>query len=275
MPHTPIAATAPPILSVVSLGSHRYGKDPSHYPFLAIKYLISHASLWAVVFRIVCCGTILSILILVILLATALKPQAQLINPSLPWWAWLLSLLIVLVETAICASLLMIFSQSKAQTNVFVATMSLEGKWRENEMIKQSPLKDLNLIKKAFFVRVITMPLQIIPVVGGVLYSAINATFTGWDYMDRYFDAIQLSSRHQRVEVFGEDRSDCLALFHPSTYDASNDYARFGFICSYLEGFPIIGWTLFPITNAIAAALFACDIERCGGPACLRTSSGQ
>ena len=164
----------------------------------------------------------------------------------------------------------MIASQSKAQTKSFVETMRLEGYWKENEMTPQSTIKDLNLIKKAFIVRMITMPLQVVPFVGGVFYSAINATFTGWDYMDRYFDAIHLSSRLQRVEVFGEDRSDCLALCHPSTYDADNDYARFGFMCGFMESIPIVGWVVFPITNAVAAALFACDIEKMGGPAALR-----
>lgn len=38
----------------------------------------------------------------------------------------------------------------------------------------------------------------------------------------------------------------------------------------FLESLPIVGWVLFPLTNAVAAALFACDIERSGGPVCLR-----
>lgn len=153
-------------------------------------------------------------------------------------------------------------------------------------MVEQSPLKDLNFTKKAMVVRLLTLPIQIIPLIGGPIYSAMHATFTGWDYMDRYFDAIQLSSRKQRIEVFdldisdrlademlcGQDCSaDWLALCSPKTYDSNNDYARFGFICSYLESIPIVGWTVFPLTNAVAAALFACDIEKSGGLVCLRS----
>ena len=137
-------------------------------------------------------------------------------------------------------------------------------------MIQQSVIKDLNVIKKAFIVRIITLPLQIIPFIGGAIYSAINATFVGWDYMDRYFDAIKLPSRLQRVEVFGEEKSDCSALCYRSTYDIDNPYARFGFMVSFLESFPIVGWIVAPLTNAVAAALFACDIERSGGPICLK-----
>ena len=87
--------------------------------------------------------------------------------------------------------------------------------------------------------------------------------------MDRYFDAIKLPSRSQRIEVLGEDKSDCMALFSRSTYDDDNEYARFGFIVAFLEATPIIGSVIFPLTNACAAALFACDIEKAGGPSVL------
>jgi hypothetical protein len=49
----------------------------------------------------------------------------------------------------------------------------------------------------------------------------------------------------------------------------SNAYARFGFMCAFLEATPIVGTAIFPLTNAVAAALFACDIESCGGPSSL------
>ena len=255
--------------SVISL-SNKYGHDPLHYPIKAITYAVSHPSMWRIVLCVTCAGFALSLLVLVALLATALKPQARVISPDLEWWAWLIAVFAVLLESAICAGLLLAVSQSKAQTKLFVATMRQEGLWRDNEMVPQATIKDLNLVKKAFVVRIITLPIKIVPLAGGVIYSAINATFTGWDYMDRYFDAIGLSSDLQRVEVFGKERSDLSALCHPSTYDADNDYARFGFMCGFLESVPLVGWVVFPLTNAVAAALFACDIERGGGPVCLR-----
>jgi len=210
-----------------------------------------------------------SIIILVILLLTALQPQAQAISSNLEWWAWLIAVFLVLFEAGIISVVLMSVSQSKAQTKVFTATMKLEGVWRE-DMMEQSMAKDLNPMKKAFIVRILTLPLQIIPFIGGALYSAINATFIGWDHMDRYFDAIQLSPKLQRVEIFGHELSDCRALCNPATYDLDNDIARFGFFCGIVESAPIIGFVLGPVTNAIAAALFACDIEHSGGLLCLR-----
>jgi len=112
------------------------------------------------------------------------------ISSDLEWWAWLIAVFLVLFEAGIVSIVLMSVSQSKAQTTVFTATMKIEGTWREDSMIEQSIAKDLNPMKKAFIVRILTLPLQIIPFIGGALYSAINATFIGWDHMDRYFDAI-------------------------------------------------------------------------------------
>lgn len=252
--------------------SQAYGHDPIRYPIKAIAYTLAHPSLWRIVFRVACLGCTLAVIILAVLLAVTLKPQAELISPNLEWWAWLIAVLLVLLESALCTGILLVASQSKVQTNLFVATMRMEGQWREGEMVAQSTMSDFNLIKKAFVVRLATFPIQIIPVVGGAIYSAINATFTGWDYMDRYFDAIKLPSRLQRIEVFGADKTDCSALCYASTYDADNDYARFGFMVGFLESLPIVGFVLFPLTNAVAAALFACDIEKSGGPACLRVN---
>mmetsp|Transcript_19840 Transcript_19840/g.30075 ORF Transcript_19840/g.30075 Transcript_19840/m.30075 type:complete len:280 (-) Transcript_19840:398-1237(-) len=252
-----------------------YGHDPIRYPIKAIAYVLSRPSLWRIVLRVACIGGTLAMLILILLFATALKPQAQLISPNLEWWAWLVAVLLVLLESAIATGLLLVVSQSKVQTKLFVATMRMEGQWRENEMVAQSTIKDFNLIKKAFLVRVVTFPIQLVPVVGGAIYSAINATFTGWDYMDRYFDAIKLPSRLQRVEVFGADKSDCSALFHSSTYDVDNEYARFGFMVGFFESLPIVGSVVFPLTNAVAAALFASDIERAGGLSCMQENGGS
>ena len=128
--------------------SHTYGHDPFRYPIKAVAYSLSRPSLWKIVARVACIGCTLSVTILVVLLAATLKPQAELISSNLQWWAWLIALFLVLLESAICAGLLLVWSQSKAQTKLFVATMRLEGQWRESDMIEQSTIKDLNLVKK-------------------------------------------------------------------------------------------------------------------------------
>lgn len=255
---------------VASLNEFRYGHDPSHYPIKSVAFVMSNPSLWRRVACVACFGMTVSFLALVFLLVFALKPQAEAFGGA-QWWSWILAVLVVLLEAAVITLLVVAIAHSKCQTEVFVQTMKIKGKWREGEMKKQSLCKELNLFcKKAFIVRIITFPINIIPFVGAAIYSAINATFIGWDYMDMYFDAIKMPSNLQRVEIFGENRSDCASLFHCSTYDSDNDFARFGFMCSMLEMVPIVGTALFPLTNACAAALFACDIEEAGGPVAMR-----
>jgi len=257
------------VSKVVSLSEFRYGHDPAHYPIKGFYFVMSNPSLWRRVACVAFFGAFVAFLALVFLLVFALKPQAEAFGGG-QWWSWLLAVLIVLLEAAIVTMLIVATAQSKCQTEVFCQTMKIKGYWREGEMKKQSICADLNLFKKAFFARIITFPLNIIPFFGAALFSAINATFIGYDYMDRYFDAIKMPSKMQRIEVFGEDRSDCRSLFSCSTYDSNNDYARFGFVVSMLEMIPLVGTVFFPLTNACAAALFACDIEAAGGPICMR-----
>lgn len=253
---------------IVSLNKHRYGHDPSRYPLKSLRYVSTHPSLWKRVFCVAVVGIMTAFICLILLLVFALKPQAFAFGGG-EWWSWLLAVLVVLLEAAVLTALLVSVSQSKAQTEIFTETMRLEGCWDDARMKKQSLIKDFNIMRKNYIVRIITFPLNLIPFAGAALYSAINATFVGWDYMDRYFDAIKLKGRLQRIEVLGEERSDCAALFHRSTYDDDNLYARFGFIVAFLEATPIIGSVFFPLTNACAAALFACDIEKAGGPSVL------
>ena len=246
-------------------------KDPIRYPIEAVAYVARHPSLWAQVARSACCGLLVSSAILVALLASALRPQARLFDPTdggPAWWAWLVAAFAVLAEAALLSALVLAAAQSRAQTRLFVAVMRAEGAWRSG-MVAQSVLGDLNPTKRAFLVRLLTVPLQIVPFVGGPVYSIVNATFVGWDYMDRYFDCLRMTSRQQRVEIFGEERSDCAALFRSSTYSRENEYFRFGFACSLLETLPVVGLAVFPLTNAVASALWASDIEKRGGLASL------
>jgi len=251
---------------------HRYGQNPSHYPLRAIGFILKHPQqLLRKVAVVVCLGMTVAVICLILLFAFALKPQAELFGGE--WWSWLLAVFAVLLEAGLAAAVLIAFTQSRSQTEIFVTTMRIQGKWRENEMRKQSVIKDFSFWKKAYFLRILTYPFNFVPVVGAALYSVINSLFIGFDYMDRYFDSIQLSSKLQRIEVYGEDRSDCRALWSISTYNMSNPYAKFGFWCAFLEALPAVGPILFPLTNACAAALFACDIESHGGPSSLPAAS--
>lgn len=257
--------------SIIKL-SNKYGHDPLHYPIKALAYTVSHPSLLKIVLDVAWKGCTLALVSFGVLLGTTLKPQARWISSNLYWWSWPIAGCMVLFESTLCAGLILLNSKSRAQKKLFVATMREEEMWKEDIMVSQSSIADLALptVGKEDVVKFVTIPIQLIPLFGGIAFSAINATFNGWDLMRNYFKAVQLSSKLQRSEVFGEEHMDKFALIHPSTYDINNDYARLGFMAGLLESIPIVGVTVFSLTNAIAAALFACDIERSGGLVCLK-----
>ena len=107
-------------------------------------------------------GIITAVVCLILLLVFALKPQAMAFGGG-EWWSWLLAVLAVLLEAAVLAALPVSVSQSKAQTEIFTETMRLEGCWDESRMKKQSLIKDFNVMKKNYIVRIITFPLNLIP----------------------------------------------------------------------------------------------------------------
>lgn len=154
-----------------------YGHDPLHYPIKALAYTVSHPSLWRIVFWVACLGCAVAAAVLAILFTFALEPQAAWIHADLPWWAWLLSVLLVLFESAAAVGLLISVAQSNAQRKLFAATLRLEGRWKD-EMVEQSVITDLNFVKKAHCLRLATFPIQIIPLAGGAIYAAFWATFT-------------------------------------------------------------------------------------------------
>jgi len=225
----------PAVSRVVSTSKFRYGHDPSHYTFKAIFFILRNTLLWKKIFSVALCGLTTAFISIFLLIVFTLKPQAELIGDLSEWWVWLLAFLLVLFEAAIVTIPLLFITQSKCQTEIFVTTMRIKNKWRDNEMGKQSLISEMNIFcKKCIFVRMITSPLCFIPIFGGALYSCVNATFIGWDYMDMYFDAIDLPRYMQLKEVFGDEVSSAYsALCKRSTYDDDNEYARFGFIVGF------------------------------------------
>lgn len=241
------------------------GKDPASYPLSGMKYVMSNPGLW----RSICCvalfGIMVSVTVLILLFALALKPQAEAFG-GYQWWSWLLAVLAVLFEALLLSGLVLVLVYSKAKKTIFVETMQLEGKWRE-EMKEPSVFNDLNCCKVSFILGLITLPLNLIPVAGTIAYAYINGPYLGWDYMDMYFEAIHMEGKQQRIEVMGENNSVCT----PSIYTSENEYMRFGFPGVLLESIPIFGPAVFSLTNSCAAALWACDMELSGGPPSLMT----
>jgi len=213
--------------------------------------------MWGTVFCVVLLGFSVALLCVILLFAFALFPQAKAFGGQ-KWWSYVLAVMAVLFEAMLLALLLLKVVHSKCQKKIFVTTMELEGAWKPG-MIEPSLAKDINCCRLGFFVKIITFPLNLIPVVGTFIFAFVNAPFEAWDLMDMYFDAIQMDDEAQVVEVTGGERAYC------SMY-ASSEYVKFGFIAMLLESIPVVGPAFFSLSNACGAALWAVDMEARGGP---------
>ncbi|KAI8637815.1 hypothetical protein BD408DRAFT_374506 [Parasitella parasitica] len=98
------------------------------------------------------------------------------------------------------------------------------------------------LLRSALFV--LTLPLNIVPVVGPICFVSIQALFRGGVAHKRYFQLYKWTpeQRQRRIETYFWQ------------------YQRFGLVATALEMLPFAGY-LFMYTNQIGAALWAMDLH--------------
>lgn len=115
-------------------------------------------------------------------------------------------------------------------TNLMILSAQLDDSW------------SITLLRPAVFV--MTLPLNIIPVVGPICFVAIQALFRGGMAHRRYFQLYQWSpnQRQRRVETHFWQ------------------YQRFGMMAAALEMVPFVGY-VFMYTNQIGAAIWAMDLH--------------
>ncbi|GAN09519.1 conserved hypothetical protein [Mucor ambiguus] len=99
-----------------------------------------------------------------------------------------------------------------------------------------------------FFLRsalfVLTLPLNVVPVVGPLCFISIQALFRGGVAHKRYFQLYKWTpeQRQRRIEAYFWQ------------------YQRFGLVATALEMLPFVGY-LFMYTNQVGAALWAMDLH--------------
>lgn len=238
-----------------------------HYPWLGFLYILTAPSLWGTVLCVALFGVLVAVTTIVLLFVFALQPQAEAFGGS-QWWSYVFAVVAVLFEALLLTALILRVAQSKCQKKIFVETMKMEQKWRE-EMVEPSVIKDIHCFKIGVLVKICTFPLNLIPVAGTVLFAFINGPFEAWDLMDMYFEAVGMESRSdQWIEVTNGGKS-CGSMY------TSSAYRNFGFTAVLLESIPIAGPAVFSLSNACGAALYACQMEDGGGPLTLRTNARQ
>jgi uncharacterized protein involved in cysteine biosynthesis len=228
-------------------------RSPQTYPVRGIFYLIRHPALWS---QIVCgllITILLSIIASVLLFVFAFPSQAYALSEHMAHWiAWIISFFLTLIE--IGTSVLVLSSLFLA----YYMDVIFDAVWRQetmgiNQGRTQRTASTTYSCIKSFFILIIfrvillivTSPLNLIPILGTILYIYVNGYYYAWSLHCRYFDLLGLTFS-QGKHFVEENRSD---------------YTKFGIVGVLFEMIPFLN-LVTPVTNVIGSALWACDIER-------------
>jgi hypothetical protein len=175
---------------------------PSYtYPFRGIFYLIRHPSLWRHIF----CGLIITILVSIIasvlLFLFVFPVQAHGLSLYMSdWISWILSFFLTLYEIAISVLVFSSLFLAYYMDVIFDAVWRRETMGPNQGQTQRISSTTYSCIKSFFIlivVRVIllivTSPLNLIPILGTILYIYINGYYYAWSFHCRYFDLLGLT----------------------------------------------------------------------------------
>eukprot|EP01119_Soliformovum_irregulare_P002228 TRINITY_DN12514_c0_g1_i1.p1 TRINITY_DN12514_c0_g1~~TRINITY_DN12514_c0_g1_i1.p1 ORF type:complete len:266 (-),score=28.26 TRINITY_DN12514_c0_g1_i1:37-834(-) len=220
------------------------------YVLTGIYFFITHPKLYRLVVCPLLATLVWTVLSLALLFGLAYVPQAHaLINAGLntsktTWLAWTISVGLVLVETAASVIIFSAIAFARVQDLLFEETLKIQGvpvMSKETCFELRTNFTNTTLSALLFLV---TLPLNILPILGSVGFALINGCLKGWSFHEDYFSMKGLTWWEQYYHV----------------KDNYEDYLRFGAMGTFLGLIP--GLNLLCIfTNYVGAALWAADMD--------------
>ncbi|KAK5994933.1 Outer spore wall RRT8-like protein [Cladobotryum mycophilum] len=229
------------------------------YPIKGILYFISHRELWKPFISRLGPYATLSFTVIVGMFIVAYLPQlAVLVFVNGPLAVFTTVLLIFSESSTIISMVSRLWLLQDALLDIFDATLisrnqtGIVREGREVHAGSDSMQKLGKIIKNPFqkfsltaLVRyVMYLPLNVIPVVGTVMFILLQGRNRGKGSHDRYFQLKNWNSSQKAKWV--------------STHAGS--YTSFGIVATLLELIPLAS-LFFTYTNAVGAALWAADLE--------------
>ena len=227
---------------------------PYEYPLKGLCYLIVHRSLWRRVLLSVLISILMSLSSYILLFVFAFPNQSRFLSVYMSnWLSWLIGFLLTLYEIQICLMLINITIISCLMATLF------DRIWNKqivnlNDMNNDQSLRTTSgscvktfvmLLLIRVLIMILTYPLNIIPIIGTIVFIYLNSYYYGWSLHIRYFDRIDLTY-NQGKHYVEQHRSS---------------YLKFGSVSLLFDLIPLLNF-LSPITNVIGSALWACDIEK-------------
>ncbi|RLN58527.1 hypothetical protein BBJ29_004474 [Phytophthora kernoviae] len=226
----------------------------STYPLRGVLYFLGDQHLW----RLSVCPVLLTLAVacgvVITLFTFTLRPQEEALYDAglSPFFAWLLAIVLVIIEVFIVTLIYGLICLEWFKDKIFAHVLSERGysELVENEE-RHSPLLRVltSCCRVSVMLRlgllVITLPLNMIPVLGNITYAWLNGTLMAWEAHLYYFE-MKAFDFEQQKEIISQRKLQ---------------YSAFGMQAMLLEMIPIVG-AIFMFTNSAGAALFAASIEK-------------
>lgn len=217
-------------------------------------YFLTHPRLWLLTLCPLLLSLVVAVASVIVLFAAALYPQAEGLEDAgvAPWLAWILAVMLVIVEIFLVTIIYRLVIEGCYQDKIFEWVLINEGyrELVENEDRHATCLRscraDCNVsVWCQVLLLIATLPLNLIPVVGSVLYAWLNGTLMAWGYHMYYFEMKNFSYGQQKAFV----------------QQHKFQYSTFGMQAVLMELIPGVGY-LFIFTNTVGAALMAASFEK-------------
>ncbi|GMF34771.1 unnamed protein product [Phytophthora fragariaefolia] len=225
----------------------------STYVVQGLAYFATHPRLWLTTLCPLLLTLLVAIASVVALFSAALVPQADgLEDAGVPeWLAWLLAVMLVLVEIFLVTLIYNLVIMGCYQDKVFEQVMLARGfkdLVEDEERHAGCARACRSCCRVSLWLRlvllVLTLPLNLLPIVGSVIYAWLNGTILAWEYHLLYFEFKNYSYSQQKAFI----------------HEHKAEYSSFGMQALLMEMIPGVG-SIFVFTNTVGAALFAAHLE--------------
>lgn len=233
--------------------SSKQADSMSTYVLRGMGYFATHPRLWMTSLCPMLLTLVVAAATTLVLFIVGLYPQAELLKDAgVPaGLSWLLAVIMVVVEIFLVTLIYSLAVVGCFTDKVFAQVLHNRGHGAlvENEQLHAGCCRTCGACCRVSLwlrvvVLIVTLPLNLIPVVGTLAWIWLNGTILAWEYHLYYFEMKNLKYAQQKEFIAA----------HKAQYSA------FGMQAMFIEMIPFFG-TLFLFTNAVGAALFAADLE--------------
>lgn len=225
----------------------------STYVVQGLAYFVTHPRLWLTTLCPLLLTLVVAITSVVVLFSVALVPQAEGLEDAgvTSWLSWLLAVMLVLVEIFLVTLIYNLVIMGCYQDKIFEQVMVARGfkdMVEDEERHASCARACRSCCRVSLWLRlvllIVTLPLNLIPIIGSIIYAWLNGTILAWEYHLLYFEFKNFSYGQQKTFI----------------NEHKVQYSSFGMQALLMEMIPGVG-SLFVFTNTVGAALLAAHLE--------------